>query len=279
MAAIERIFRSYIHCINEERWRDLANFASFPLNYNGEYISAPESFADKVKAVGRLQSDIDAITVDAQTQRLGASLLAKLRLTEAATNKTMNLTEQGQSIIWVEGGKIAKVATMFDHDDVQRQLSESGYVSTPDLIATYNHDATGKMLSTRELEDTYRSYIGCINAQTMATELPHFCHPHVIHNARRFSLEEYRLLIQEAFTAVPDIIFGVDTVVADEKAQRVAVRLEFTGTPTGKLSGAEPTGRSVRFYEYVTYFFRGGKIDRVLSIVDWKLYRQQLSQE
>ncbi|KAI0539013.1 SnoaL-like polyketide cyclase-domain-containing protein [Xylaria digitata] len=278
MAALESIFRSYIQCIHEERWQDVLNFASFPLNYNGEDILTPEAFADKVKAVGRLQLDIDAITVDAQTQRLGATLLAKLRLTVAATNKTVNVTEQQQSIIWVEDGKISKVATISDHDGVQRQLSELGYVLTPDLIATYSPDTTGKNLSARELGDTYRSYIGCINAQTMATELSRFCHPHLIHNTRRLSLEEYRLLIQEAFTTVPDIIFGVDTVIADERAQRVAVRLELIGTPTGKLSGAEPTGRSVRFYEYVTYFFRDGKIDR-LSIVDWKSYRQQLSQE
>ncbi|GAW11040.1 hypothetical protein ANO14919_003790 [Xylariales sp. No.14919] len=279
MTVIETIFASYIQCINEERWQDLSNFSSFPLNYNEEDIPTSEAFAHKIKAVGRLQLDVDAITVDAQTQRLGVSLLAKLRSNGAATDKTVNSTGQSQSMIWVEGGKISKVATMFDHDNVQRQLSEPGYVSTPDLVASYSPATTGQNLSTRELEDTYRSYIGCINAQAMSTGLPRFCHPHVIHNARRLSLEEYRLLIQEAFTAVPDIIFGVDTVVADEKAQRVAVRLEFTGTPTGELSGAEPTGRGVRFYEYVTYAFRDGRIDRVWSIVDWKSYRQQLSQE
>lgn len=247
MATLEPTFRSYIECINEERWQDLPNFASFPLDFNGEVICAPEAFADKVKAAGHLQLDIDAITVDEQTQRLGATLVARLRVASAATTNTANPTGREQSMIWAENGKISKVATMVDDDDddvLQRQLSEPGSVSAPDLIATYNPEATGKrLLSGRELEDVYRAYISCINAQTMAADLPRFCHPHVVHNARRLSLEEYRLLIQEAFTAVPDIVFGIDAVVADETAQRVAARLRFTGTPTGKLSGAEPTGR------------------------------------
>ncbi|KAI1419807.1 SnoaL-like polyketide cyclase-domain-containing protein [Xylaria sp. FL1777] len=280
MATIESTFRSYIECINEERWQDLPKFVSFPLDFNGEEIHAPEAFADKVAAAGYLQHEIDAVTVDEDAQRLGATLVAKLLPAEAATNKTSNLTARKQSMVWAKNGKIYKVATIVDDDDVQRQLSEPGYVSAPDLIATYSPGATGKKtLSTRELEDIYRAYISCINAQTTATDLPRFCHPNVVHNTRRLPLDQYRLLMQDAFTAIPDIVFGIDTVVADERAQRVAVRLQFTGTPTGTFAGAEPTGRSVRFGEFVTYSFRDGKIDRVWSIVDWKTYRQQLQQD
>ncbi|KAI1350516.1 SnoaL-like polyketide cyclase-domain-containing protein [Xylaria sp. FL0043] len=273
MANVASAFRSFVECISEERWQDLTSFASFPLDYNGEDIGASEALADKFKAVGYGQLEIDAITVDEQSQRLGATLVAKLHSAQAATR---DLTEQMQIIAWTENEKLSKVATLVDDDDVQRQLSEPGYVSTPNLISAYSPNSTGTTLSKQELEDTYRTYISFINAQTMVTDLPRFCHPHVTHNAKRLSLDEYRALIQEAFTAVPDIVFGVDAVVADEKAQRIAVRLEFTGTPMGRLSGAEPTGRSVRFYEYVTYAFRDGKIDRVWSIVDWKSYRQQL---
>ncbi|KAI1312074.1 SnoaL-like polyketide cyclase-domain-containing protein [Xylaria venustula] len=271
MTAIEQTFRSFVGCINEERWQDIPNFASFPLDCNGEHIRNPEALADKVKSAEHLKLDIDAVTADEQAQRLGATLVAKSHPTKPASDETKYRAEKRQSIIWVKNGKISKVATLVDDgNDVQRQ---PGY---PDLIAGYTPEAAQKTLSTRELEDTYRAYISCINAQTMATDLPRFCHPRVTHNAKRLSLEEYRLLIQEAFTAIPDIVFGIDTVVADERAQRVAVRLQFTGTPTGRISGAEPTGRNVRFSEFVTYAFRDGKIDRVWSIVDWKSYRQQL---
>ncbi|KAJ2974856.1 hypothetical protein NUW58_g8525 [Xylaria curta] len=253
MATAKTIYTSYIQCINEERWHDLSKFASFPLNLNGETIPSPEALEDKLKAGERLQLDIDAITADEQTQRLGAALLAKLQLKDS-DNRAIDFIEQ--SIIWIENGKICRVATTRDHDEVERQLAGVQHVPTPDLISGYStnnglRDATGKVLSTRELEDTYRAYIGCINAQTMAMELSRFCHSHVTHNATRLSLDEYRGLIQEAFTAVPDIVFGIDTVIADEEAQRVAVRLEFTGTPTGRLAGAEPTGRSGELLRYL----------------------------
>ncbi|KAI0971212.1 SnoaL-like polyketide cyclase-domain-containing protein, partial [Xylaria arbuscula] len=277
MTTIKSIFRSFIECINEERWQDIPNFASFPLDYNGEYIRNPEVLTDKVNGAGHLKLDIDAVTVDEQAQRLGVTLVAKPHPVKSATDeKNPTPAEQRQSIIWAENGKITKVATLINDDKVQRQLLQQNYISTPDLIATYTPEAAQKTLSTRELEDTYLAYISCINAQTMATDLPRFCHPHVIHNAKRLSLEEYRLLIQEAFTAIPDIVFGIDTVVADERAQRVAVRLQFTGTPTGRISGAEPTGRSVRFCEFVTYAFRDGKIDRVWRYVNLVFRRRCL---
>ncbi|KAF2964831.1 hypothetical protein GQX73_g8737 [Xylaria multiplex] len=100
-----------------------------------------------------------------------------------------------------------------------------------------------------------RAYVNFVNyldlneataAKSDATGLCRFCHPRLIHNMRRLLLEEYQLLVQEAFTVVPDIECGVDTVVADERARRIDVRLEFTGVPISKLSDAEPTGRNGR---------------------------------
>ncbi|KAI2613326.1 polyketide cyclase SnoaL-like domain-containing protein [Hypoxylon sp. NC1633] len=109
----------------------------------------------------------------------------------------------------------------------------------------------------------------------MAAELPRFCHPLVIHNTKALSTERYRLLIQEALRANPDISIGIHTVVADERAQRVAARLQFAGTPVGELAGAKPNGRGVAFCEHVTYLFQDGKIARVWSIIDWASYRAQ----
>jgi predicted ester cyclase len=217
------------------------------LYINGKAISSPEAFRDQTKA-GRVHLDVDAITVDEQTRRLGVSILVKFTTANSAVNRTIKFIEQ--HLIWVENDKISKMATMMDRDSLQRQLSDPIYSPTPDLIGDRHGDVAEKKLSTRELEETYRAYVGCINAQTMKSGLPTFCHPQVIHNTKQLSLEEYLALIQDAFTAVPDIVFGIDTVVADELAQRIAVRLEFTGTPTGTLAGVEPTGRSGEFYLY-----------------------------
>ncbi|KAI1748296.1 SnoaL-domain-containing protein [Xylaria castorea] len=276
MASIETILRSYVQCVNEERWQDLTKIATFPLNVNGKELSDPEAFADIIRTAGRLRITIDAITLGEETQRLGATVLAKLQLRDDS-NRTIQFVEQW--ILWVANGKISKLGTIPDHDEMERQLSDPSYVSSPDLISTYDPGHEDTKLSTRELEDTYRAYIGCINARTTAADLPKFCHPHVIHNANRLSLGEYRLLMEDAIAAIPDLFYGINTLIVDENVQRLAVRLEFTGTPTGRFAGAEPNGRSVRFYEYVTYYFRDGKIDRVWSIVDFKSYRRQLSQK
>ncbi|KAI0405447.1 hypothetical protein F4802DRAFT_563255 [Xylaria palmicola] len=265
---METVFRSYIQCINEERWHDLPACASFPLDLNGEAVPGPEALAAKITAAGRLRLDIDAITLDEATRRLGATLLARLLSSGAEPVRFAK-----QSLAWIgEDGKISRLATLRD---------DAAQPSPPDLVSAY-HPTTPpeQALSSRALEDKYRTYIACINARTLAGELPSFCHGHVVHNARRLSLDEYRLLIREALTAVPDIVFGLadDAVVADGATQRVAARIEFTGTPTGTLAGVEATGRPVHFNEHVTYSFRDGKIDRVWSIVDWESYRRQLSQ-
>lgn len=249
MATVEEIFKSYTRCINEERWQDLADFVSFPLDVNGEAIPTPEALVDKIKPTGHghLQLDTDAITVDEEAQRLGVNSLVKLQIARDGRNKTIEFTQQ--SIIWAADGKISKIASLSDDDAVQRQLSEPNHVAAHDLIQQHVRDATGTetRLSKQELEATYRAYIRSINAQTTATDLPAFCHAHVVHNARRLALRDYRRLMEAAFEAVPDIVFGIGALVIDEAAQRVAVRIEFTGTPTGELAGAEPTGRSGEF--------------------------------
>ncbi|GAW25914.1 putative ester cyclase [Rosellinia necatrix] len=225
--------------------------------------------------------------------------------------RTIRLMEQ--YILRIEDGRITELSmiSVVPETVVARQPrpGEPGYATDAELLRSYydiaaptsaaadsagreeeeeeeverGRDGDGdrggqRRLSTSELESTYRAYIGCINARTTATGLPRFCHGHVTHNATRLSLDGYRALIQQTLAAVPDIVFAVDILVADEVAQRVAARLRFSGTPTGELAGAKPTGRSVHFCEYVTYAFRDGKIDRVWSIVDWGTYRWQLAQ-
>jgi predicted ester cyclase len=294
MSTMEAIFTGFIQCINDERWEDLREFISFPLNLNEGNIVNPDAFADRIRNTGRIHIIVDAITLNKHTGYMGATSVSELRLKDkdkggegqgqgqgqGVEEKTIMFTEQ--YILKIEDGKITKLYTIPDEDDhIRRQLADPTYSPTPDLIATHTANANRapdeKKLSTRELEDLYRAYIACINAQTTARDLPRFCHDEVVHNAKRHDLASYRGLMEEAFAAVPDIVFGIATVVADEDAQRVAARLEFSGTPTGPLAGVKPNGRSVHFSEYVTYSFRDGKIDRVWSIVDWASYRWQLS--
>ncbi|KAI1117034.1 SnoaL-domain-containing protein [Nemania sp. NC0429] len=283
MASLEEIYKSYTRCINEERWQDLPTFVSFPLDLNGERIETPEAMADKIKAPGgRLRLETDAITVDETAQRLAASELVKLQDVGDGGDKTAEFTQQ--SIFWAADGKISRIATVSDDEALQRQLSDPSYVAAPhDLIRNDDNATTvtetGMKLSAPELNDAYRAYNRCFNERTTERDFPTFCHEHVVHNAKRLSLDEYRRPAEAAFAVVPDLVLGIDALVADAAAQRVVVRIELAGTPVAELAGAKPTGRSVRFFEHATYDYRDGKIERVRSIIDWKSYRRELSQE
>ncbi|KAI1760667.1 SnoaL-domain-containing protein [Hypoxylon sp. FL1150] len=301
MADIEAAYRSLILCINERRWEDLPSYMHYNFIKDGQDYS-PESYAAELRATSGVELAIDALTVDRESQRrLAATVLVRVSKSASAGSGSAELPGRPvsfmeQHINWfTEGGKLSKTWILTDRDEMHRQLSdlEAAATYTPDLIGNYQQQqqqqqplsarnsssSGGKVLSSRELEDTYRAYIGCINAQTMGTDLQRFCHAQVVHNTKALTREEYRLLIEEAFAAIPDIVFALHTVVADEAAQRVAARIEFSGTPRGphSLAGAKPNGRSVSFAEHVTYSFVDGKIARVWSIVDWPSYRAQLA--
>ncbi|KAI0883494.1 SnoaL-domain-containing protein [Annulohypoxylon maeteangense] len=287
MADIEEIYRCIIQSVNEQRWEDLPRYMSSHLIRNGQDYT-PESYAAEIKLFGgggaSVELTVDALIVDQESQRLAATVLVKalVRTEKANANgeTAQNISFTEQQFIWFEDGKVSTLFTLADGDEIRRQLSDPEYRYTPDLIslqAPPSQLVAVAKLSAGELEETYRRYIGCINKQTMETDLHRFCHPQAIHNTKTLTRDQYRLLIQEARTAVPDIVFGPRTVIVDERSQLVAARLEFTGTPVGIMAGAKPNGRGVSFSEHVTYLFEEGKIARVWSIVDWESYRRQLS--
>ncbi|KAI1102005.1 SnoaL-domain-containing protein [Jackrogersella minutella] len=283
MTDIEETYRCFIKCISEKKWEDLPRYISSHLIRNGQEHT-PESYAAELMLVGggggRIELIVDAITIDRESQRLAANIVVKSEVASVDENaQQTSFTEQ--QFVWFTGGKVSTMLVVEDGDDIQRQLSGAEHRYTSDLISLEqpSRRVAAVKLSASELEERYRTYIGCINAQTMETDLRNFCNPQVVHNTKTLTIDEYRFLIQEARTAIPDITFGLHTVIADAKTQRVAARIEFTGTPVGTLAGAKPNGRGVRFCEHVTYRFEEGKIARVWSIVDWESYRRQLSDQ
>lgn len=126
------------------------------------------------------------------------------------------------------------------------------------------------------LAQTYRDYIACINAKTMVADLPKYCQPTVMHNGVVRSLDEYRFLMENAQDCIADLNFKTHTLIVDEEKQQVAALLEFTGTPVKVWEGVEPNGKSVEFSEHVFYWFEGGKIHKVISLVDVETFRKQM---
>ncbi|KAI1092409.1 SnoaL-domain-containing protein [Rostrohypoxylon terebratum] len=286
MTSIEQVYRRIVKSVNERKWEDLPRYMTSHLIRNGQDYT-PESYAAEIKLFGgggaSVELTVDALTVDQESQRLAATVLVRAELAGASDEggaQQVSFTEQ--QFLWFENGKVSTLFTLADGEELRRQKSDPGYRHTPDLISLHSPPApsqhvAGAKLSAGELEALYREYIGCINTQTMETGLHRYCHYQVVHNTKTLTRDQYRILIQEARTAVPDIVFNVSIVVADEASQLLAARLEFSGTPVGVMAGAKPNGRGVSFCEHVTYLFQDGKISRVWSIVDWESYRRQLA--
>ncbi len=70
--------------------------------------------------------------------------------------------------------------------------------------------------------------------------------------------DAWRKNAQIFFTAFPDIQIEEQDMFAG--ADRVAVRLRFTGTHTGPFLGAPPSGRTVDYQSYELYRIADGKI-------------------
>lgn len=284
MVDIQSVYVSFIQCLNERRWDDLPQYIHGSYEVDGQRYT-PASYAAEAKHAGEVEVILDAVTVDEESRRLASNVLVRWKPSRPVMgfeppNKVLHFMEQRLNWFTTEG-KLSRTIALPDREVIERQLSDpqAEYALEPDLISTQvNKGGSSGTELDGDLETIYREYLDCINRRTMETDLPKFCHPHVFHNRRALPLHQYRQLMQDAITAIPDINYGLHTIIADRANQRVAVRLEFTGTPVKAMAGVEPTGRAVRFAEHVTYQFRDGKIYRVWSQVDWISYRQQLVQ-
>lgn len=124
-----------------------------------------------------------------------------------------------------------------------------------------------------DLPAIYRNYIACLNAQDWP-KLGHFVDDDVSHNDRRLGVSGYRAMLEKDFSAIPDLTFNVELLLADPPY--IASRLQFTCTPKGKFLGLGVNGKTVSFTENVFYEFRGLKICRVWSVIDKAAIESQL---
>ncbi|KDN65322.1 putative SnoaL-like polyketide cyclase [Colletotrichum sublineola] len=99
------------------------------------------------------------------------------------------------------------------------------------------------------------------------------------HNDRELTIAEYIPLISDSQDAIDGLHFDIQDLFADEETQRIAARLEFTGTPVKEWGGARPNGTAVRFHEHVIYQLEQGKTSRVWSTIELDLYRKQMGKD
>lgn len=128
-------------------------------------------------------------------------------------------------------------------------------------------------MTPESLVDRYRRYITCLNAQAW-DDLRSVVHEDVLYNGKRIGLEGYRGMLEDDFTAIPDLAFTIDFLVCEPP--RVAARLIFDCTPTGELFGLPVNGRRVQFSENVFYTFEDGRVTDVWSVIDKAAIEAQL---
>jgi predicted ester cyclase len=124
-----------------------------------------------------------------------------------------------------------------------------------------------------DLDDLYRAYIACLNAQDWA-KLGTFVGDDVQHNGRPLGLAGYRAMLEQDFRDIPDLHFRIQMLVSDPPL--IASRLAFSCTPMGRFLGLVVNGKHVSFAENVCYEFRDGKIAQVWSVIDKAAIEAQL---
>lgn len=283
-------FYAWLDCIDKKKWDELPNYMCSTYVQDDIEFSHQAFVAHVVEAgasLGDVSHIVDTILIDERAQCLAAHVYLKCR----PEKPLMGLEPLGrhvfimeQRFVWFRGGKVAKISLAVDFDGLRAQLA--GAEPKLDLMSAFPVPSpSSKTLASsngeaaKSLEDIYKAYIDSINGRRMESELEGFCQPTLTHNAQGpLSVDGYRLLIQESISAIPDLHFAISTLITDESQQRVAARLEFTGTPvTEAVAGLVPNGNSVHFSEHVTYQFVDGKISRVWSMVNWDEARRQLT--
>ncbi|KAF3942104.1 hypothetical protein ABW19_dt0204992 [Dactylella cylindrospora] len=125
------------------------------------------------------------------------------------------------------------------------------------------------------LSQTYKTYIQAINDrdwQSVTTMI----RPEVTWNGNTYSAEAYIGLITRGTIPMPDTVFHIDVLVADEVEQRVAARLLITGTPVEEFLGFTPNGKRVELVEHAFYEFYEGRIKEVKTLLDMDGLKKQM---
>ena len=126
---------------------------------------------------------------------------------------------------------------------------------------------------TNDLEARYRAYLDVLNERRL-DDLVHFVQDELSYNGETMTRRQYQDLIAADITAIPDLFFDAQIVVAS--GDQVACRLVFDCTPQHEFLGFSPNGERLRFAEHVFYRFREGRIAAVSSLIDRPAIEAQL---
>ena len=130
----------------------------------------------------------------------------------------------------------------------------------------------------REVEEAARSYFGAVTARDPEKMAAHWSEDGVddlVPVAVLRGPGEVKAYFEELFTAVPDLDFQVQSIVADDR--RAAVEWRATGNFTGgPLMGLEPNGRRIELRGVDLAEIEDGKLVRNTAYYDGAAMARQL---
>ena len=124
-----------------------------------------------------------------------------------------------------------------------------------------------------DLETRYRAYLDALNERRL-DDLVHYVQDELSYNGEIMTRRQYRDLIAADITAIPDLIFDAQMIIASGDA--VACRLVFDCRPQHEFLGFSQNGERLCFAEHVFYHFREGRIAAVWSLIDRPAIEAQL---
>jgi len=125
-----------------------------------------------------------------------------------------------------------------------------------------------------DLTEFYTRYIDALNARDAAT-VESMIHEEVLRLGVPYPRDGVMESLKVITDAVPDYRWNIqDLFVVDD---RIAVRLQNTGTPIKTFVGHEPTGRSVNFMEFASYRIRDGRFAEMWFLMDEATVARQLN--
>jgi steroid delta-isomerase-like uncharacterized protein len=128
-------------------------------------------------------------------------------------------------------------------------------------------------MTNTDLETRYRAYLDALNERRL-DDLVDFVRDELSYNGKTMTRRQYQDLIAADITAIPDLFFDAQIIVAS--GDRVACRLVFDCTPQQEFLGFSPNGERLSFAEHVFYHFRDGRIAAVSSLIDRAAIEAQL---
>jgi len=125
-----------------------------------------------------------------------------------------------------------------------------------------------------ENKDIYLKYIDCLNSRRL-DDIAEFAHDELTYNRKLITLKDYKDMLAENISDIPDLYFNIDLLVVNEET--VACRLKFDCTPVEEFMGIRVNGKKVSFTEHVFYKLKDKKIIEVWSLIDKDAIRSQVS--